>query len=189
MPRRRRGFTEKEWSVLNYYYGPANLDKTKALRMAGYSCPEGYLRFFDKRKVKDEMARREQEVQDRYDVTYDKLIREMAKIAFSSLADYGRFDEASGDFIFKLGDADPDELAALGEITVETYLEGRGEDAQEVKRVRVKPYNKLGALEALMKHAGLSKDKLKIEGEVNLVDRIVAARKRVGGKAEDDSSS
>ena len=54
-----------------------------------------------------------------------------------------------------LSTATRDQLAALTEITVEDYTDGRAEDAREVKRVRIKMADKRAALELLGRHLGL----------------------------------
>jgi hypothetical protein len=43
----------------------------------------------------------------------------------------------------------------LHEVTVEDYVEGHGENARAVKRVKFKPHDKLGALDKLGRHLGL----------------------------------
>ena len=49
-----------------------------------------------------------------------------------------------------------DQAAALIEVTVEDFLDGRGEDAREVRRVHFKLANKIDALELLGKHHRLT---------------------------------
>lgn len=183
---KRQRLSDKHRAVVNYYYGLANFNKTDALRRAGYKHPNHYLRVFNHPGIVEEMERRERLLRERYEVTYDNTIAEIAKIAFSNVLDMARVDEKTGDLLIDFSDAGAAQLAAVGEITVETYMEGRGDDAQEVKRVRVKPYNKLAALDALMRHAGISKDKTG-EALSDLVARINAGRKRLGQETEDDS--
>jgi hypothetical protein len=55
----------------------------------------------------------------------------------------------------ELDNLPPGAAAALSEVTVDTYADGRGAGAREVRRVRFKLHPKLAALEALAKHLGL----------------------------------
>lgn len=169
--------------LVNYYFGVANFNKTSALRMAGYGSPHNYIRLFSHPRITEEVERRFRELREKYKVNYDRIIEEVAKIAFSNVLDYGMIDQKTGDILFDFKSADAATLAAIGEVTVETYTEGRGENAREVKRVRVKPWNKLTALDHLMKHTGASKDK---GGEVlaDLAGRLTAGLGRLGKKKE-----
>jgi hypothetical protein len=176
-------------AAIDAYFGPAKFKKVTALRMAGYAHPDGYVRMWEFPAVKAEVERRNELIRAKYDVTYESVVDEIAKIAFANLDSFMKYDEDTGDFVgFDLSKADLHEIAALGELTVETYVEGQGENAETVKRVRLKPYNKLSALEALMRHAGISKEKQPTL-QVELVDRIRKARYRTNaGKSNDDDS-
>jgi phage terminase small subunit len=67
----------------------------------------------------------------------------------------GRDGEPIADF----SGLDRDRAAALSEITVEDFTEGRGENKREVRRLRFKLHDKLGALDRLAKHHGLLKER------------------------------
>ncbi len=166
--------------VLNYYYGVSNLSKTDALRRAKYAMPECYLSLFDTPAVKAEMARREARFAERFDVSYERVEREIAKIAYFNPLSILEIDEKTGWVTVDITKADAADMAAIGEIRVEEHWEGQGEAAIKVTVVKVKPWNKLKALEGLMKHGGLSRQKADPTA-VDLVDRIIAARNRVGG--------
>lgn len=182
----KRKISDRHREVLHYYFTSAKFDKTKATRMAGYRHPNKHSNhIFSQPHIQAEIKRRKQRVQRRYDITYETVIQEMAKIGFANLAKFMSFDEDTGEFIgINLNQEQMEEIACLGEITVETYIEGRGDDAERVKRVRVKPYNKLTALEAMIRHAGLSKDKTTTEIELTLVDRLRQGRERTFGRAK-----
>lgn len=175
--------TPRELQLLDYYYGVSNFNKSDALRRLGkrngepLSQPNDNLAVFNRPAVKAEMERREALIRERYEVSYERVVDEIAKIAYSHLGDVLQINE-DGEMYINLHEASAHSLAALGEVTVESYVEGRGEDAQVVKRVKVKPWNKMAALEALMRHAGLSKEKVPVLG-VELVDRIRAGRDRL----------
>ena len=48
-----------------------------------------------------------------------------------------------------------DDWAAISEVQTEDYVDGRGEDARSVKKVKVKMHDKLRALDAMAKHVGI----------------------------------
>lgn len=100
----------------------------------------------------------------RWNVTGDRIIRELARTAFSNMLDYITIQDDGSAYVDlrklkALADHDPDAAADLGsciqECQSETYQEGNGEDAQTVKRVKLKLHNKQAALELLGKHLGL----------------------------------
>lgn len=184
-PKRGRGgsfprLTDKQRAAVDAYYGRAKFNKTRALEIAGYADPNGHIcHVWNRPGVQAYIAEKEADLQRRYRLDFDMIVQEIAKIAYSNIADYLEFTEDGG-VVFRGKDADYSELAALGEVTVETYVEGAGEDAQTVKRVKFKPYNKLSALDLLLRHTGQSKDKLKVEGEFDLVERIRGAKRQIG---------
>ena len=81
----------------------------------------------------------------------DAIIAELEKIGFSSMGDYLHIT-SDGDPYIDLSKATPEQLDALGEVTVDDYVEGRGEDARDVKRVKIKLLDKKGSLVDLLKY-------------------------------------
>ena len=180
MPKDKLKLSDRHRQVINHYYGEAKFNKNQALRMAGYAHPNKQQAIFARPEVVTEMQRRETRVRGRYEITYDRVVDEIAKMAFSSIADYAEVT-ADGFVVNErtLALATPEELAALGEVTVETYMDGVGDYAEQVKRIKIKPHNKLQALEMIMRHAGLSKEKTPMSEALSLVDRIITAREQV----------
>jgi hypothetical protein len=79
---------------------------------------------------------------------------ELRKIAFANMADYMK-STPEGDPYLDFSTLTPAQTAALAEVTVEDYVEGRGKGARAVKRVKFKLHDKLGALDKLGRHLGL----------------------------------
>lgn len=113
-----------------------------------------------KQMVQDALAERAK----RWQVTGDRIIRELARTGFSNMLDYLMVQPDGSAYIdlkklAELREHDPDAAydlgAAIQEVTSEVYLEGNGEDAIPVKRTKLRLHNKQAALELLGKHLGL----------------------------------
>lgn len=94
---------------------------------------------------------------ERYAVTTDRVVAELARLAFANSMDYWTID-SKGQPQLDLSKITRDQGAAISEIVVDEYKDGRGEDAREVKRVRIKLADKRQALVDLGRHLGLFVD-------------------------------
>jgi phage terminase small subunit len=83
-------------------------------------------------------------------VTGNKVIHELAKIAFNDPVEY--FDEF-GD-VKSIKDIHANARAAIKEIETRRVVEGKGEDRQVSQVTKIKLYDKQVALTTLMKHTG-----------------------------------
>lgn len=117
----------------------------------------------------------------RCEISADKVLSELAKIGFANMADY---IQVSGANIFvDLSKMTRDQAAAVSEITVEEYTEGRGESAREVKRTKFKLSDKRAALCDLGKHLGLFREdsgKEDLPPPTRVVIEVVDGRKSDG---------
>lgn len=117
----------------------------------------------------------------RCEISADKVLSELAKIGFANMADY---IQVSGANIFvDLSKMTRDQAAAVSEITVEEYMEGRGEAAREVKRTKFKLSDKRAALCDLGKHLGLFREdsgKEDLPPPTRVVIEVVDGRKSDG---------
>lgn len=102
-------------------------------------------------------------------VTAERIVKELAKIGFSNMQDYVSTHE--GEPYIDLRDLERDQWAAVGELTVDRYTDGRGEDAREVKRIKFKLSDKRASLVDLGRHLGMFTDKTEITGPVTVVVR------------------
>ena len=178
MPKDKMKLSPRHKEVVDNFFGVSNLNKTDALRRAGYKHPNDRLAIFAIPAVKAEVARRQEALVERYDASYERIMDELARIAFATPLDYFEIED-DGRIVIDLRKADADALRALGEIKVTTWTQGNGEHEKEVTTVRFKQWNKQKALEALLRHSGQSREKSPLEGAGDLVDRIIAGRKRV----------
>lgn len=138
-----------------------DLNATQAAVRAGYSADtanEQGSRLLANASVRDEVQRLQEIRAQRTSISADRVLRELAKIAFANPSDvisWGpdgvRLKESDG--------LDPDVLPAVAEVS-ETQSE-------KSHTLRVKMHDKVGALTQLGRHLGLFNDKLKIEHDLS----------------------
>lgn len=87
----------------------------------------------------------EAERAERAKATADDVLLELAKLGLSNMRDYVSVT-SDGDPYVDLPALTPEQWAAVSEVTVDDYLDGRGDDARAVKRVKIKLYDKKGPL-------------------------------------------
>lgn len=84
----------------------------------------------------------------------DKVLQELARLGHSNIMDFAAFGD-DGLAHIDLSKTTREQAAAIQEITVDEYTEGRGDDAHKVKRVKLKLHPKEPALVDLGKHLNL----------------------------------
>lgn len=88
---------------------------------------------------------------DRAVMDLQEVLAEQSKIGRANLRDFAHL--GTSDHIVKdIERLAPEQTAALQELTVETYLEGKGKDAKTVRRVKFKLHSKPSALAELRAH-------------------------------------
>lgn len=101
--------------------------------------------------VRSAIHERAKQIAAKFDVDANSVIKEVANIAFANMSNYLHIT-ADGDPYIDLSGCDFNQLAAIQEVTVEDFTEGRGDDARDVRRIKIKLHPKLEALEKLMKY-------------------------------------
>ena len=129
------------------------------------------VRAFDMLKrplVQAAIAERRKRIADRFAITAENVAREVALLAFARMGDYVVIDEHGEPYIDmnKIPESErEDRLAAIAEVTVEDFMDGRGEDAREIRKVKFKLHDKLSALDKLTKMVGgYAPEQLQISG-------------------------
>lgn len=90
-----------------------------------------------------------------------EVLEELSKIGRGSIHNYiAAGGDYSNEVIEALRDLTPEHAAAVQELTVETYMDGGGDDAREVKKVKLKLHDKRGALSELRRHYEPNKHEL-----------------------------
>lgn len=87
-------------------------------------------------------------------ITADEVLEELTKLARANMQDYMSATDG-GDPYFDFSKMTRDQAAALQEVTVEDYTEGRGENARDVKRVKFRLVDKRAALVDIGRHLGM----------------------------------
>ena len=153
--RRNRPLTSMQKAFIEEY--PLDLKAARAVVRAGYS-PKGAkecaARLMRIPRVKSAINAALAERAKRTEVKADLVVRELARLGFANMLDYVRVTP-DGDAAVDLTRLDREQAAAITEITSEVFVDGRGDDAERVKRVKLKLADKKGALELLGKHLGL----------------------------------
>jgi phage terminase small subunit len=106
--------------------------------------------------VYEEIQRRRDELKDRAIMSADEVLSELTKLARSNAKSFAKVT-SDGDVYIDPSEMTADDWAAVSEVQVEDYKEGRGEDARDVKKIKLKNYDKRAALESLSKVYGLQK--------------------------------
>ena len=142
-----------------------DLNATQAAIRAGYSkktAEQGAAQLLRNIKVAAAIAAGQAKQEQRAEVAADDVIRELAKIGFANMLDYVRVTE-EGDAVVDLSKLTREQAAAIGEVTVEDFKDGRGDDARDVRRVKFKLSDKRAALVDLGRHFALFTDKAVVD--------------------------
>jgi phage terminase small subunit len=173
--------TELQRKAINYYL--QGYDQRNSMLKAGYSpstCDRPY-DCFGIPRVRKEIERRQQLAAKRADLDLDWCVDILKQVAESDITDlYKIYSDGSFELDLTRLEAYPHLKKLISSLEVETYVEGRGPKAREVKRVKIRPQDRIRAIELIIRHLGLSKEKINVEGEIALVDRINQGLRRVG---------
>lgn len=156
-----------------------DLNGTRAAIAAGYSektARAAASRLLTKHNVQGLVEKLTTERAKRLEITADRVLSELAKMAFANMHDYVSVQD--GDAYVDLSKLTRDQAAAIQEITVEEYTEGRGEEKRDIKRTRFKLADKRGSLELLGKHLKLFTEKLEHSGQaIQILTNVDAYRR------------
>ncbi len=153
--------TKKQQRFVDEYL--IDLNATQAAIRAGYS-PDTAQQMgsenLSKPVIRNAIDKAIAERSRRTGINQDRVINEIAKVAFLNPADVIDLNEAA-----VRDDADRDDTACIASIKVKTIPTDEG----VISEREVKTYDKLKALELLGKHLGMFTDRVKMEGAVPIV--------------------
>lgn len=164
--------TPKQKAFIEEYL--VDLNATQAAIRAGYAKKTADVtgpRLLGNVRVAAAIAKRQQERSERVQITQDAVLSELMKLGFSNMMDYMTVKQ-DGTAYVDLSKLTREQAAAIQEITVDEYIEGRGDDAHLVKKVKVKLADKKSSLELLGKHLGMFADRLKADVDGSLTIKV-----------------
>lgn len=151
-----------------------DLNATQAAIRAGYSEKTAYAqgqRLLKHVEVAEAVASAQARRSERTEITQDMVLSELAKIGFANMHDYLRVGP-DGDPYLDFSKLTRDQAAALIEVTVEDFKDGRGEDSRDVRRVKFKMADKKGALVDIGKHLGMFTERRAITGDIVVHEKM-----------------
>ena len=151
--------TPKEAKFVAAYLETSNA--TEAAKRAGFSSSQGLLK---RPQIRKEIEARMGKIMSKKEVTAERVVEELAKIAFANIDDFV-------DDEYRIQPKPKRKaMAAVQEVTTETIVDRRKdidpEDREDVKRVKMKMYSKLDALNSLGRHFGIFTDKVEVSGDL-----------------------
>lgn len=136
------------------YLGEANCSIPRAAEIIGVSDSRAR-GFFARPDVAEAIRRQQQRASERMDVTRERIINELAKLAFASMGDFVRIDD-NGLPVLDLSAVSKDQLSAVEALQyTDDLIPGKKGEAGVLKRrVQFKLHNKRDALVDLLKQMG-----------------------------------
>lgn len=159
-----------------------DLNATQAAIRAGYSertAAAQAARLLTNVNIQTYIQQRKQDRVERTEITQDKVLRELALIAFSNTADYISVVEKQATVNDESGvqiplfdeDGKPVMYRTVEPVLTAELTEDQKRALAIIKKGRdgfdVKPYDKVRALELLGKHLGMFTEKVEMSGQVN----------------------
>lgn len=135
-----------------------DLNAAQAAIRAGYSprtAEQAASRLLTIVKVSDEIAREMAERSKRTGINQDRVVKELAKLAFVNIADVVDLENAT----VRISATDED-LACIQSVKIKPSEFGTERE--------IKLYDKKASLELLGRHLGMFKDKLEVEADMDL---------------------
>ena len=157
-----------------------DLNGTQAAIRSGYSpktANEQAARLLAKASIRSAVEAGHKERLGKLEITADRVLEEIACLAYSDIADYVRDD---GTIDWPLIKSLPrQKRVAIQKLIVDTTGGSGDGERKVVERTRFECANKLQALELLGRHLKLFTDKLEVAADAALAERLAAGRKRL----------
>jgi phage terminase small subunit len=135
-----------------------DLDGTQAAIRAGYSAKTASVQaskdLLRNPHVRARIAFLQAKTVNGLEINAINVVRELAKLGLANMDDYMTV-QTDGSAVLDLGDTSRDQRAAIQELVVDEYTDGKGDAARDVKRTRIKLHDKRGALVDLGRHLGI----------------------------------
>lgn len=173
-----KGLTPRHAVFVSEYL--KDLNATGAYRRAGYkargnAAEVNASKLLRSPKVAKAVAEAMKAREKRTNITQDRVLQELARIAFFDLRRLYREDGT----LKAPNELDDESAAVLSGIDVTEEFSGRGEEREQIgftKKVRM--FDKTAALTLAMRHLGMLNDKLDMNLSGPLAERLARARSR-----------
>lgn len=177
------GLNEKQLKFCNEYL--VDLNATQAAIRAGYSEKTAYSqgqRLLKHVEVQKIVQKLKQERSKRLEITQDRVLEELASIAFANMADYARIVEEEGQDLLgnpvtykKVDFALTEDLSQDQTKAIASIKEGRN-------GIELKMHDKLRALEKLGEHLGMWRERTETDATEDKIGKLFAA---IGGALDE----
>ena len=158
------GLNPKQQRFVDEYL--VDLNASQAAIRAGYSVKTARAigcELLTKPDISAAVAAGQAKLSEKTGITAERVLQELALLGFANMQDYMRAGP-DGDPVLDFSQLTRAQAAALAEVTVEDFKDGRGEDARDVRRIKFKMSDKRAALVDIGKHLGMFKDRVELTG-------------------------
>lgn len=167
--------TERQKRFCNEYL--IDLNVTQAAIRAGYTpkyANKKAYELLDKSEIKEYLDKKMKNREQRTEITQDKVVNELAAIAFSNASDFFKVIDKTvtvGGSIVLDDEGNPRTYKDVEFVNTDKLSEANKKVISSIKQgsngLEIKLNDKLKALELLGKHLGMFKDKVELSGNVN----------------------
>lgn len=167
--------TERQKRFCNEYL--IDLNVTQAAIRAGYTpkyANKKAYELLDKPEIKEYLDKKIKDRGQRTEITQDKVVNELAAIAFSNASDFFKVIDKTvtvGGSIVLDDEGNPRTYKDVEFVNTDKLSEANKKVISSIKQgsngLEIKLNDKLKALELLGKHLGMFKDKVELSGNVN----------------------
>lgn len=152
-----------------------------------HSCILGGEEMMSKPWMRDYIKYVRDKIRENMEPTKERILQELSSLAFSNMADFIVIQD-DGSSYTDFSNLTREQMAAISEITVDTYMEGRGEDAETVKSVKFKLAPKAAAIELLGKNQRMWTDVLEHNDLTDISETITKRRAEARKRREQEAT-
>lgn len=186
--------SEKHNLILDYWFENHCRSKAAAMIKGGYAKQTAHDQaesiMFGRPEVKAEIECRQAELRQKNKLTVDWVISRLQAVASApeKLAKYLVVTD-DGQLNWDFTDATIEDLSLINDMSVETFLKGRGDNACDVKKFKIGLSDRKAALDSLARILGMFDDSMTLKGEITMIERLHAGRARVKRENEDKENA
>lgn len=167
----KKDLTPKQKSFVQNYI--IDFNATRAAKAAGYSAKtatEQGSRLLTYANIQAAIQKAIDKRAEKTGITAERVIQELALIAFADIKDYATIEDGGGVTVKKFEDMPDGASKAISRLKERRRLlsdaEGNGDNVVIDSQIELAHWDKPKALELLGKHLGIFPDKLKVDGQV-----------------------